>query len=399
MLIGTFAANGYAAPWSVPTEGLAVTATHEQVLVPRESANDDHAILVAWSCADGDAVEAGQTICELEFSKAVVEITAPRSGFIFRLKDEAAEVPVGKPVALIADTAERPQLSATVARAPGSVKVSVKAQSLIDARGIDIGNFTGIPIVKEKHVLQWLQDNGEPDADDDEVELIPVSAQQRRAAAALMESTQQIPHSWLTCWMDANTVDATAQHLANQHDMMVSVSDVLVQSVAASARQFKKTNASWQEKQIACYSSVHVGFALNQANGDLLVPVIHDASEHDLETLVGRIRGLQKAAIRRKLTPQDLSGGTITVTSLIGTGMHQVSPILVPGQSTIVAIGDRCTAFGNPVYSLTIGFDHRILNGSEAAEFLSHVAERMQATDANDDSVRENANATETNDE
>jgi pyruvate/2-oxoglutarate dehydrogenase complex dihydrolipoamide acyltransferase (E2) component len=355
-----------------------LTAAYAQVLVPRESANDDYAILVSWSCADGDAVKSGDTICELEFSKAVVEITAPRDGYLFHLKNVADEVAVGKPMGIVASDSTRPTQTAPAARPPGSTKVSLKAQELIDAHGIDPAEFTGIAIVKEKHVLAWLQSHGEESVDA-EVELIPVTPQQKRAAAALSESTRQIPHSWLTRWVDAERIDTHVQTLARQHDMMVSVSDRLVQAVAQSAGNFKKVNAAWSDKRIACYSKIHVGFALNQANGDLLVPVIHNAGEMDLETLVGRIRGLQKAAVRHKLSPGDLTGGTITVTSLVGSGMHQVSPILVPGQSCIVAIGDRCEVFGRAAYALTIGFDHRVLNGSEAAEFLVELADKLES--------------------
>jgi len=363
---------------ALPTEGVRLTAGYEQVLVPRESANDDHAILVGWSCADGDSVKSGDAICELEFSKAVVEITAPRDGYLFHLKEVADEVAVGKAIGLIAQEATRPTLTAPVARPPGSTKVSLKAQKLIDAHGIDPAEFTGIAIVKEKHVLEWMHNNGDESVEA-EVELIPVTPQQERTATALCQSTRQTPHSWLTRWIDAGRVDAYAQSLANHHNMMVSVSDRLVQVVAQTAGNFKKANAAWGARQIACYSKIHVGFALNQANGDLLVPVIHNAGQMDLQTLVGRIRGLQKAALRHKLSPADVTGGTITVTSLIGSGVHQVSPILVPGQSCIVAIGDRCELFGHAAYALTIGFDHRVLNGSEAAEFLADIADKLES--------------------
>ena len=341
-------------------------------------------------------MKTGDTICELEFSKAVIEVTAPRDGYLFHLKEEAAEIPVGKTIGVVSEESTRPTLATTTVQPSGSTKVSSKAKNLIDAHGIDLAEFVGIAIVKEKHVLEWMQANGHESLDD-AVELIPITPQQRRAAAALTESTQQIPHSWLTRWVDAHQVDAHVAALASQHDMMVSVSDRLVQVVGQTAAQYKKVNSFWNEKQIGCYSGIHVGFALNQANGDLLVPVIQNAGEMDLETLVGRIRGLQKSALRRKLTPADLSGGTITVSSLIGSGMHQVSPIIVPGQSCIVAIGDRCEAFGNAVYALTIGFDHRILNGSEAAEFLAEVADDLVSTEAITPPTAGHSERTETN--
>jgi pyruvate dehydrogenase E2 component (dihydrolipoamide acetyltransferase) len=158
---------------------------------------------------------------------------------------------------------------------------------------------------------------------------------------------------------------------------MLSLSDWLVAAVTRAAAQQPVANASWQEQGILRHSHVHIGFALNQANGELLVPVVHNAEQRSLEELVGDIRTLQKRAVRHQLSPQDLSGGTITVTSLLGSGVHQVLPILVPTQAIIIALADRCD-WPAPSYCLTAAFDHRVLNGVEAAAFLVAVARLMK---------------------
>jgi pyruvate dehydrogenase E2 component (dihydrolipoamide acetyltransferase) len=121
---------------------------------------------------------------------------------------------------------------------------------------------------------------------------------------------------------------------------------------------------------------------MNQPNGDLVVAIVHGADRMALDELVGRIRGLQKKAVRHKLTPEELTGGSLTVTSLLGSGVHQVFPILVPGQSTIVALGDRAELSGQAVYNLTVAFDHRVLNGAEAAAYLAAVARRLEGEES-----------------
>jgi len=173
--------------------------------------------------------------------------------------------------------------------------------------------------------------------------------------------------------------------IAETHDLMLSVSDWLVATVARCAPRHPKVLASWQDDGLFYHSHPHVGFALNQANGDLVVPVIRDADELELLDLVGRIRGLQKKAVRHRLEPKDLMGGTITVTSLVGTGVQQVFPILVPGQAAIVAIAEPCELGPVRAYALTLGFDHRILNGAEAAAFLSSVADGMTGGELHDE--------------
>jgi pyruvate/2-oxoglutarate dehydrogenase complex dihydrolipoamide acyltransferase (E2) component len=355
-----------------------VETEYELVILPRESPNDDYAVLVSWCKSEGESVSEGEVICELEFSKATLEVTAPRSGYVFHLREEGDQVPVGNPIAAIASTPQRPDLRAAVSAERAPIKVTVKARKLIEQTGIDVTVFEGRQIVREKDVLahveeiKWKCDESAADGD-----LQPLTAARQRAAQTLSESSRMIPHSYLTRWLDAERVEGQVEEVARRRDLMLTLTDWLLANVANAARAFPNVNASWRKDGVFRYAHAHVGFALNRSTGDLIVPVVQDADRLDLEDLVGKLRGLQKRAVRRKLSTQELSGGTITVTSLIGTGVHQVLPIVVPGQAVIVAIGDRCDAFRRAVYALTAAFDHRVLNGMEMAEFLAAVAQRM----------------------
>ncbi|HXV75998.1 MAG TPA: 2-oxo acid dehydrogenase subunit E2 [Candidatus Polarisedimenticolaceae bacterium] len=352
---------------------------HEWILVPRVAANDDHALLVGWVKRDGERVAKDDVICELEFSKSVVELPASRDGWLFHLRSVGDEVSVGTRLAAISSANERPAPAAH--HDLSSIKVTAKARALIETHGLDIGVFEGLDIVKEKHVRALL-DTREPALEEvAEGELLALTPVRRRAAQAVSESKQTIPHSHLCRWVSADRVEASVGRLARKHDMMVSVADWLVATVVHEAARNRKVNASWRSSGIFVHSKLNVGYALNQPNGELLVPVVVDADRLGLEDLVGRLRGLQKKALRHRLTPAELSGGTITVTSLVGSGVHQVFPILVPGQAAIVALGDRAALGGAATYGLTVGFDHRVLNGTEAAEFLTAVAVRLEGAE------------------
>lgn len=211
----------------------------------------------------------------------------------------------------------------------------------------------------------------------EEGELIPLSPIRRRAAATLAASKQTIPHSYLSLWIAAEKLESPVAALVREKQIMLSLSDWLTAAVARAASRQPEVNSSWHDQGILRHAHVHVGFALNQANGELLVPVVRHAEQLPLEELVAAIRTLQKRAVRRQLSPRDLSGGTITVTSLLGSGVHQALPILVPSQAILIALADRCD-WPAPSYCLTAAFDHRILNGVEAAAFLVSVARLMQ---------------------
>ncbi len=381
----------------------------QAITVPRDSANDDHGIVVRWLQHSGDRVQAGEVVCELEFSKAVVEIETEVSGYICHRFAEGDEAPVGETLAVISDQqpeskptrSELPQSDAVQPSNPtgdsatteekiayNDFRITAKAQSIIDQHGLSPELFAQYAIVKERHVLRYLGQQGPPNPDSKSVSTeasprpapreISVSPIRRRAAAALSASWREIPHSHISRWLDASKVEGRAGRISKQFDMTVSISDLLVQAAAIAAAKDERVLRHWSGGRVVQAEQVNIGFALNQRNGDLIVPVVRCADTLDMESLVGRIRGLQKAAIRKSLEPDDLSGGTLTVTSLVGSHVHSVSPIIAPKQSVIVALGDRVAGPESPTYSLTMAFDHRVLNGSEAAEFLFAVSRQLE---------------------
>lgn len=358
---------------------------YELVYAPRISANDEAVTIVAWAKADGATVEAGEALCELESSKSTVEVTAPRAGWLFHLHRAGDEVAVAKPLLVITSTPHRPELRPEGSSGLGSgVKITAKARLLIESHAIPPAVFQGLEIVKEQHVLDYLaKQGGSEDESVPEGELLPLSPIRRRIARTVATSKQTIPHSYLQRWVDADAVQARIDQVGGQLGLMVSVFDLLVEAVASAAATHPKLNAAWHDDGLLQYAGVHVGFALNLASGELLVPVVRDAGGLPFEDLVGRIRGLQKSAIRNKLAPESLSGGTITVTSLVGTGVHQVFPIIVPGQAAIVAVADPYGPPGARAYTLTLAFDHRIANGVEAAEFLAAVSGTLEGSPQN----------------
>jgi pyruvate/2-oxoglutarate dehydrogenase complex dihydrolipoamide acyltransferase (E2) component len=349
---------------------------YKTVLVPRESANDDFGVVVSWAKEDGQPVSAGETICELEFSKSITEVTAPVDGYLFRMHELQAEAPVGGPLALIASTPVRPDLGTSSEAVSTGPKITAKARLLMTAHGLTADLFPGLAIIREEHVQRHLDAGESAPANPGEGELVPTSAVRRRAAAVLADSKRSIPHSYLSVWMPAAALERRLEQLTSEQQLMISLSDLLVATIATAASG-STANSGWRDGSVFRYSRVNVGFALNQPNGDLLVPVVPDADKLSLADVAAMIRTLQKKAIRQQLSATDLSGGTITVTSLLGTGVHQVLPIIVPGQSVIIAIADRCD-WPTPCHCLTIAFDHRVLNGAEAGEFLRTIAEGLQ---------------------
>ncbi|MBN8956140.1 MAG: 2-oxo acid dehydrogenase subunit E2, partial [Rhizobiales bacterium] len=293
-----------------------------QITVPRDSANDDQGVVVGWIRQSGDFVKGGDPICEVEFSKAVIEIAAPGDGYLYPSRAIGEQVPVGAVLGMVLSAPQdagsvhalAPSMNAQGTSADVSVPVTQKAQALMQAHGLTIADLpAGLDIVRERDVQSALNQRNEQGARQAHPGLDLTSPTRRYAANALTKSWREIPHSHLVRWIDAEAVEARVAAEGRARDMMLSISDWLAWSVAQAAKTDPRPNAYWNDG-IEPHAGIHLGFALNQSNGELIVPVIHGADGLALEDFVARIKGLQKTAVRRKLRPEDVTGGSICVT-------------------------------------------------------------------------------------
>lgn len=349
--------------------------------VSRNEVNDDALTLVEWVAGHGSSVKVGDVLCNFESSKAVFEVVADADGFLFRLAEVPEKLQVGHLYGYIHDKPEpvsdlkRKQAESRDTR---EVPVARKAMRLIESHGLSLDLFRGLSFVREQDVLSFLEGQGAVADYEDR----PLSTIQQRAADVVTRSSREIPHSYLQVFLPAEPVERYLEGLSQREDMMVTVSDLLVASVASVAGSFPKCNASFRGNELRVFKNVNVGFALNLATGDLVVPVLRQANRMSLAEIVIKIRDFQKRACQKKLKAEDFSDGTVTVTSLIGSGIHSVFPIIYPEQTAIIAVSEGPSSWSS--YVLTLGFDHRALNGMEAAEFLAAVGEKARSWERRD---------------
>jgi len=353
------------------------------VNVPHENANDDFGIVANWLVEDGDVVSVGDAVIEMEFSKSIIELESPSGGHLFHMVQVGDEVAVGDAVAVIGDSAKRPDAIVQGGREDAvAPRVTEKARTLLEAREVSLTEFAGLDVVRVKDVETYLESHGSNvSAQMEAGERVPVSAFQKRLARNLTISSQTIPASSLTHFVDTAAVEIAVDDIGEKHDMAYTVSDHLVYSVASASRIHPRANSSWRDDHVLVWNDVNVGFAVALEDGELVVPVLTRADTLSPQTLSQRIRTLHAKALMKKLRTEDVEGGTITVTSLIGTGVHEVQPIVFPGQAAIVAIGDSITGMEPAMYGLTVVYDHRLMNGNSAAQFLASVADQLVSHD------------------
>jgi len=378
------------------------------ILVPREIVNADSVFVVGWSVADGTFVEAGAAVCEIETSKAIESIAADQSGYVRIVAAAGAEVPVGGVLGYVTATADAPLPSAVLApgagasgaaaaNAPGAVatwsqpgldqvQFSAKARLKIAELGLDLSMFAGRAFVREQDVAEIARSHAEsteqvdPSAARDARGAFKVEALgpiQRRVARVMEQSVAAIPAACLERLVDLAPVRARARALATETKAVVTEVDLLVAALAQACTKFPHFNGYIAaDHNLHLFEQVNVGVAVD-VEGDLYVVVVKNAAEKALTAIAKELRGLQYLAQRRRLGTEHLTGGTITITSMLGRGVHRFEPIPYPQQAAILGIADP--APGQTHAALTLVFDHRVANGSQAAAFLAAVAEELCA--------------------
>jgi pyruvate dehydrogenase E2 component (dihydrolipoamide acetyltransferase) len=363
-----------------------------KVVMPRLSLTMKTGTVGKWYKKEAERVEKGEPIAEVVSEKATYDLEAPSSGVLRKVfVQEGVDVPVNAVIAVITAPDERlsdTELAGitretTVAESEKRVPASPAAKRLATEYGIELSTVEGTGpegrIVEED--VQRLVDQRVGTTP--RVKLtIPLSGYKKTSAERLSMSFRTAPHSALI--MEADVSKAAQLHRKSE----VSYTAIIVKAVAETLTEHSLMNSTLEGDHIKLFEEVNVGVAVATENG-LVVPVIRDADKKNLKEIEAAIRELTEKARQLKLTKGDLAGGTFTITNL---GMYDVDffiPIINPPEAAILGLGriaDKPVVIESkletkPVLTLSLSYDHRIVDGAPAARFLRSIKERIEKAD------------------
>jgi pyruvate dehydrogenase E2 component (dihydrolipoyllysine-residue acetyltransferase) len=367
------------------------------VIMPALGMAQETGKVVRWLKADGAAVAKGEALLEVETDKVTVEIESPADGTLAGVSAvEGAEVPVGTVIALVladgealaaapaspSGTAEpvaesAPATEAVVAEAAAPAPparrrlASPKARRLAEAAGLDLDAVAGSG--PNGAVLA---------ADVEAVRDVPaahVGAVWQRMAERMGRAWQEVPQFVL-----ARDVDASALQAGRAEG--VTVTDLLVKHCAGALVRHPRLTMSWRDGDLVPGPGVNVGIAVATEEA-LVVPVVHGADRLSLADISARRREIVAAARAGTLRPEDVQGGVFTISNLGMYGVDAFQAIVNAPQAAILAVGriaERPVAVHGaltvrPVLTLTVSFDHRVVDGARGAEFLDTLAALVEA--------------------
>jgi pyruvate dehydrogenase E2 component (dihydrolipoamide acetyltransferase) len=354
--------------------------------------------VIRWLKAEGESVAKGEPLLEIETDKVTVEVEAPAEGILGGVRaGEGDEVPVGEAVAFVLAAGEAAPKPVSVAAAsqetvperPGPPAVeeaderrprrrlaSPKARRLAREQGIDLDSVTGSGPHGSVVAADLAHARGDGAAP------LETGAVWQRMAERVSKSWQTVPHFFLVRDVDATRLQSWRESARSRPGCAdLTLSDLLVRICAAALRRHPRVNATWRDGAVVGQDEVHVGLAVATDDG-LVVPVLHGADGLDLPALVARRAELVEAARAGRLTPADVRGGTFTISNLGMYGVDAFLAVVNAPQAAILAVGriaERVVAIDGaprvrPALTLSLSFDHRVVDGARGAEFLDTVA-------------------------
>jgi pyruvate dehydrogenase E2 component (dihydrolipoamide acetyltransferase) len=210
---------------------------------------------------------------------------------------------------------------------------------------------------------------------------LPQSRAWRIMAQRLQQSWQTVPHFYLEREANASQFVQWRERVQTRSTVKITYTDLMVKVVAAALRKHPRVNASWLKDEIVQNDDIHVGLAVAVEDG-LLVPVVQHADRLGLGEIAARRAEIVARAQAGKLTPDDLSGGTFTISNLGMYGIDKFNAIVNPPQAAILAVGsivEKVVPVNGqpaiqPMMTLTLSCDHRVVDGARAAQFLQTLA-------------------------
>ncbi len=382
-----------------------------EVRLPRLGQGMDSGTIVKWLKSEGDRVEKGEPLYELDTDKVTQEVEAEASGVLLKIAIPQGEVEVGRTIGFIGNEGEEvaaaaeptPEPSAPKQEAPapvtpaepqraaattnGRIKASPLARRIARERGIDLAMLSGTGpdgrIVAED--VERAQERpaavqAQVTAPTGEVESRPLS-NVRKTIARRLTQAWTVPAFQLTVSADmARANELIAKQRELHPEVRITVTDLLTKVCAQALMRHRDMNVQYTEGALLVLPGADVGIAVAAPQG-LVVPVVRGAERLTLAQIAAVRTDLVSRARDAKLRTEDLEGGTFTISNL---GMYEVDQfiaVLNPPQASILAVGstrEQVVARDGglhvaPLMTMTLTCDHRAVDGATGAEFLRTV--------------------------
>lgn len=362
------------------------------IVMPQLGESIAEGTVIKWLIPKGGRIERDQPLLEVETDKVALEIPSPKGGTLSEvLVQEGQTVPVGTLIARLdsdvsTDTATTNRVGGVVVRQMPEVEAhhSPAVRQLAKEQGVDLAQVKGTGaggrvtrkdvqdfIARSSAPLVGATPSGEQSMGE---EILPFTPMRRAIAERMVKSRHTSAH--VTTFFEADFSGIAAFRAGRNLTYLPFV----IRAVTRAIRDVPGLNAAWSEQGIIVKKDIHIGIATALDDG-LLVPVVRHADRKGLTQLAKEVADLAERARSKKLNPEEVQGGTFTITNHGGFGSLFSTPIIHQPQVAILGVGaiqKRAVVINDgivvhPMSYLSLSFDHRIIDGATADRFMGKI--------------------------
>jgi 2-oxoglutarate dehydrogenase E2 component (dihydrolipoamide succinyltransferase) len=413
----------------------------KEIRMPKLGESVIEATITRWLKNEGDAIQAEEAIVEIATDKVDTEIVAPESGILVsRIAAEGDVIPIGGVVAMIETGGEasaavpkqekkpepapkaaekskpEPAVTETTPAAithPGTRFYSPLVRSIAKQENIPLEELEKIPgsgkddRLTKDDVLEYLKNRATtekaekietpapksvPVSGDDRV--IEMDRVRKLIADHMVRSVQTSPHVTSFAEIDMTRVvawrDKYKDAFQKKENQKLTFTPIFIEAIAKAVRDVPMMNVSVDGNKVIVHPNIHVGMAVALPSSNLIVPVIKNADQKSLLGITLNVNDLADKARNNKLQPDDIAGGTISLTNLGSFGTLMGTPIINQPQTAIVAVGSikkRPVVLETPegdtiairqMMMASVTYDHRVIDGALAGQFLNRLVFHLE---------------------
>ena len=388
-----------------------------RVIMPKLTDSMEEGVVVKWRKAEGERVESGDVLAEIETDKAVMDLEAFASGTLLKvLVPEGTTVPSGTLIGVIGEpdenieailreptaalsTPQRP-LTQSLSGEPvalqtamghgrgegaGEALASPRVRTLAREHGIDLKSVKGTGPggrIVERDLEPFLA----PKKELPTVREVPLSQMRKAIVRMTTQSKAPVPHFYVTIDVDmAEGLRVVEESKRAAAPSSISITHLLIAASARALKQHPGLNASFAGESIRIFSSIDIGIAVALDDG-LIVPILRDCGSKTLGQIVEGERILVARARKRELAPEEYTGATFLISNLGKFDVESFSAVILPPAATALAVGsvretpvvrDGRVEVGHRM-TLTLSCDHRVIDGAVAAQFLQTFKQALE---------------------
>lgn len=352
----------------------------------------EQAVIVAVHVQVGQKVCKGQILADIETDKAAMQIESPADGTIRAvLIEPPVTLPVDTPLFLLTEDGrpidpehlEKLKQQVQIARERVLEPAAPLAHPISPADLLPVSEAPSL--IRPQEAVKAFQTSGAVAPSQLKPgKKIPFTRWQTVVAQRMLLSKRQIPCFYLNLQADVTELTQLRNTL-KQKGGNLSYNDFLLKAAAVSLRRYPILTGHLGTDTIELAPQIDIGLAVASEQG-VVAPVLRAVDTLSLPQISAAVEDLVTRARRNALRPEDLDGGSMTISNLGGYGIDSFIPIVIPGQTSILGVGrirEQCVPDGNQIQirkrmTLTLSVDHRIVNGAEAAQFLDHIKKLLE---------------------